>query len=172
MRDRDELALADALISASRALVAVAARSVAGAGGDVTLPQYRALVVLASRGPQGVADLAGSLDVNPSTATRMCDRLVRKGLVTRARDEIDRREVKLDLTDEGRGLVHQVMDRRREDVQALLSAIPDGSRRALVSSLQVLARAVGETPDLHWAPGWPGSVGSDGSSDGARGAVI
>ena len=64
----------DAVIGASRALVAIAARSLGAAGQDVTLPQYRALVVLASRGPQRVIDLAGFLDVNASTATRMCDR--------------------------------------------------------------------------------------------------
>ena len=57
----------------------------AHAGEEVTLPQYRALVVLASRGPQRIVDLAGFLDVTASTATRMCDRLVRKGLVRRQR---------------------------------------------------------------------------------------
>jgi hypothetical protein len=40
--------LIDALLSASRAMVAIAARSLAGLDADVTLPQYRALVVLAS----------------------------------------------------------------------------------------------------------------------------
>ncbi|MGH3283480.1 MAG: MarR family winged helix-turn-helix transcriptional regulator [Streptosporangiaceae bacterium] len=71
--------LVDTVLAASRALVAVAARSLAAAGDEVTLPQYRALVVLAARGPQGTAELAAALAVNPSTATRMCDRLVRKG---------------------------------------------------------------------------------------------
>lgn len=154
--------LTEAIIVASRAMVAIATRSLAAADQDVTLPQYRTLVVLAYGGSTRLADLASHLSVSPSTATRMCDRLVRKGLVTRARDEIDRREVKLDLTGDGRDLVQQVMNRRREDVQTILSAIPDGTRRPLVSSLQVLARAVGETPDLHWAPGWPGSDGTDG----------
>jgi DNA-binding MarR family transcriptional regulator len=172
--------LTEAIIVASRAMVAVATRSLAAADHDVTLPQYRTLVVLAYGGSKRLADLASHLSVSPSTATRMCDRLVRKGLVTRARDEIDRREVKLDLTEEGRNLVHQVMDRRREDVQTLLSAIPTGSRRALVASLQVLARAVGEAPDLHWAPGWPagtdsadGAASPDGavSSDGTAGVL-
>ena len=37
---------------ASRALVGVAARSLAGVGEEVTLPQYRMLVLLCSRGPQ------------------------------------------------------------------------------------------------------------------------
>ena len=45
------------------------------------MTQYRTLVVLASRGPQSAAALAEAVDVTPPTATRMCDRLVRKGLV-------------------------------------------------------------------------------------------
>src|ERR1700758_5540342 len=77
--------LVDTVLAASRALVAVAARSLAAAGDEVTLPQYRALVVLAARGPQGTAELAAALAVNPSTVTRMCDRLVRRGLVRRHR---------------------------------------------------------------------------------------
>ena len=73
----------DAVLGASRALVAVAARSLANVGEDVTLAQYRVLVVLASRGPQRLADLATALAVDRSTATRMCDRLVRKRLIGR-----------------------------------------------------------------------------------------
>jgi DNA-binding MarR family transcriptional regulator len=155
--------LTEAIIIASRAMVAIATRSLAAADQDVTLPQYRTLVVLAYGGNTRLADLASHLSVSPSTATRMCDRLVRKGLVSRARDEIDRREVKLELTDSGRNLVTQVMDRRREDVQTILSAIPDQSRPALVGSLLLLAKAVGEAPDLHWAPGWPGAEGAEGA---------
>ena len=73
----------DAFVSASRALVAVAARSLAGLGEDVTLPQYRVLVELASKGPRRSGDLALALTVNPSTASRMIERLVRKSLVRR-----------------------------------------------------------------------------------------
>ena len=46
--DRDELV--DAVLGASRALVAVAARSLATLADDVTLAQYRVLVELAARG--------------------------------------------------------------------------------------------------------------------------
>ena len=75
--------LVDAVLNASRVLVAIAARSLADVGEEVTLTQYRSLVVLASRGPQGVAALAEAVSVAPPTASRMCDRLVKKGLVTR-----------------------------------------------------------------------------------------
>src|SRR5947209_15436601 len=70
--------LVDAVLGASRALVAVAARSLGDLAEDVTLAQYRVLVELAARGPQRVAELAGVLGVERSTATRMCDRLVRQ----------------------------------------------------------------------------------------------
>src|ERR1700749_5224155 len=73
--------LVDAVLGASRALVAVAARSLANVAEDVTLAQYRVLIVLAARGPQRLADLATALGVDRSTATRMCDRLGRKRLV-------------------------------------------------------------------------------------------
>ena len=100
--------LVDTVLAASRALVAVAARSLAAAGDEVTLPQYRALVVLAARGPQGTAELAAALAVNPSTATRMCDRLVRKGLIRRHRQPGDRRAIRIALTAPGRDLVAEV----------------------------------------------------------------
>ena len=90
-----------AIILASRVMVAIAVRSLAGNPDDVTLPQYRTLVELTFGGPRRLADLAEALSVSPSTATRMCDRLVRKELVSRTRDELDRREVKLAITGPG-----------------------------------------------------------------------
>jgi DNA-binding MarR family transcriptional regulator len=84
-------AVVDAVLLASRALIAIATQSLGQAAEDTTLAQYRALVVLASRGPQRMSDLSQALGVAPSTAGRMCDRLVRKGLARRQRDRADRR---------------------------------------------------------------------------------
>src|SRR5664279_4938853 len=78
---------------ASRALVGVAARSLSALEPDVTLPQYRALVLLRSRGDQNVSALADALGVHPSTATRLCDRLLKKGFIDRATSSGSRREV-------------------------------------------------------------------------------
>src|SRR5579862_8947891 len=57
----------DALLTASRVLVAVAARSLAEHEAEVSLQQYRALVVLGSRGAQRPVDLPQALSVDPST---------------------------------------------------------------------------------------------------------
>src|SRR5438132_13258844 len=81
----------DGVLRASRVLVAVAARSLVGVDRDVTLPQFRALVVLASRGPLNPGAFADALGVHVSTATRMCDRLVAKGRMRREVPRTQRR---------------------------------------------------------------------------------
>ncbi len=146
--------LTEAIILASRAMVGIAVRSLAGAGQEVTLPQYRTLVVLSYGGSSRLADLAANLGVSPSTATRMCDRLVRKGLITRSRDDLDRREVNLTITPPGRAVVEAVIERRRGEVRDMLRAIPLDARPELVTSLQLLSVAAGESPETHWMPGW------------------
>lgn len=144
----------DAVIGASRALVAIAARSLAGFEEHVSLAQYRALVVLCSRGPQRVADLSKLLDVTPSTATRMCDRLVRKHLATRRREAGDRRRVRIAVTDAGRALVDEVTDRRRREVARILRELPVESREQLIAALRSFSNAAGEVPEQSWSPGW------------------
>src|ERR1700759_329969 len=83
--------IVDAVLTASRTLVAVATPPLGAAAEHTTLPQYRMLVVLASRGPQRMVDLAAALDVAPSTAGRMTDRLGRQQLGRRHRAPGDRR---------------------------------------------------------------------------------
>lgn len=146
--------MVDAVLTASRVLVAVAARSLADAGEEVTLTQYRALVVLASRGPQGVAALAQVVGVTPPTASRLSDRLVRKGLVDRRIDEHDRRQVRLALTATGRELIDTVTRRRRREIAALLAAVPTESREAVIAALRHLAAGAGEVPEQDWSTGW------------------
>lgn len=144
----------DAVLHASRALVAVAARSLAVVADDVTLPQYRALVLLAGQGPQGTAALAASLGVSPSTVTRMCDRLVRKGLVRRRVASRDRRQVRLGLTEAGRRVVAEVTAHRRAEIARIVSAIPATGRRELAAALSAFAESAGELRDQDWAVGW------------------
>jgi DNA-binding MarR family transcriptional regulator len=146
----------DTVLAASRALVAVAARSLAAAGEEVTLPQYRALVVLAARGLQGTADLAAVLAVNPSTATRMCDRLVRKGLVRRHRQAGDRRTVRITLTAAGRDLVTEVTRLRRAELARLLAALPPDQHQPVIAAFRAFAAAAGELPQQGGALGWGG----------------
>jgi DNA-binding MarR family transcriptional regulator len=147
-------AIVDAVLNASRVLVAVAARSLGDVAEEVTLTQYRTLVVLASRGPQSLAELADAVDVTPPTATRMCDRLIKKGLIMRRHERGDRRLIRLTLAKDGRELVDAVTQRRRTEISHLMEAIPLDQQAALVDSLRRLTAAAGEVPEQDWSTGW------------------
>ena len=144
----------DAVLSASRVLVAVAARSLSDIAEEVTLTQYRTLVVLASRGPQNLVGLAEAVAVTPATATRMCDRLVKKKLIVRQSEQDDRRQVRLALTKKGLKLVGTVTDRRRREIEVILSAIDPEEQTVLVQALGQFAAAAGEVPEQDWSIGW------------------
>jgi DNA-binding MarR family transcriptional regulator len=144
----------DAVLSASRVLVAVAARSLADVAEEVTLTQYRTLVVLASRGPQNLAGLAEAVGVTPATTTRMCDRLVRKDLIRRRTERDDRRHLRVMLTEKGRALVDAVTDRRRREIERIMNEIPPEEQVVLIQALGRLATAAGEVPEQDWSSGW------------------
>ncbi len=143
----------DAVLRASRVLVSVAVRSLADAGHDVTLPQYRALVVLASRGPRRPTELADALAVHPSTITRLCDRLVARRLVRRAASTQSRREVVITLMPSGKRLVDAVTARRRAEISDIVARIPLPERATMVRALHALGDAAGEPADASWFTG-------------------
>lgn len=144
----------EAAVTASRALVGLAARSLADSHEDVTLPQYRMLVVLRTRGPQQASALASALGVAAPTATRMCDRLTKKGLISRRTNRRDRRQVTLRLTERGERLLDDVTEHRRAQIASLLTTLPRDRHPALVEAFQLFARAAGELADADWAAGW------------------
>lgn len=118
------------------------------------MPQYRALVVLAAQGSMRAGDLAEVLGVHPSTATRLCDRLVDRHLVRRAVDRTNRRETLIALSKRGRDLVDKVTDVRRRDIRAIVERIPEDSRGAAVAALRAFADAAGEPSQAAWTLGW------------------
>ena len=146
----------DSVLQASRALVAVAARSIARVDAAVTLPQYRTLVVLAARGPLNVRSLARELDVHPSTATRMCDRLVERHLIGRETSRTSRREVTVWLMPAGRQLLTRVTSVRKRDIRRIVAKVQAPLRDAMIEALQSFSDAAGEVPDQAWAAGWEG----------------
>lgn len=133
-----------AILTASRVLVGVSARSLADVEDTVTLTQFRTLVVLDGHGVMNLNRLADLLGVNSSTAMRMIDRLLAADLVTRQDNPANRREVLLDLTDQGRDLVQRVSDTRRAEIARIVKAMPASERSELVNALRAFADAAGE----------------------------
>jgi len=132
------------LLTASRVLVGVAARSLGETEGHVTVTQFRTLVVLSAHGPLKQGSLADLLGVNASTAQRMVDRLEAAGLVERRPNPQSRREVVLTTTSEGQSVVDRVTDRRRRELRTIVRRMPAEDRSAVVDALRAFADAAGE----------------------------
>ncbi|MDX3641780.1 MarR family winged helix-turn-helix transcriptional regulator [Streptomyces sp. MB09-02B] len=143
-----------AVLTASRLLVAISARSLAAVEERVTLPQFRMLVVLSVRGATKLVVLADQLQVAPSTAMRMVDRLIAAGLADRQTNPDNRRETLLRLTDEGRRAVEEVMTRRRAELATVVERLAPRQRAALVDALTAFNAAGGE-------PAAPATDGAD-----------
>jgi DNA-binding MarR family transcriptional regulator len=146
--------LVTALLTASRVLVGVSARSLAQVEDAVTVTQFRTLVVLDSHGEINLNRLAELLDVNSSTAMRMIDRLLVADLVTRRDNPTNRREVLLGLTRAGKRIVRQVTTRRRGEITRIATAMPATQRGALIVALRAFAEAAGEPDPGLSALGW------------------
>src|SRR4051812_29436176 len=127
MDELDELA--GVFVASSRALAGIAIRSLEASPVAVTAPQHRVLVLLAD-GPMAVGTIAQQLGVNPSNATRVCDRLQRLDLVSRSRSTDDGRAVQVTITPAGRQLVDAVSAHRQREIREILRALSPAQARA------------------------------------------
>lgn len=161
---RDEVT--DAVLAAARVLVGVATKSIAAAEESIGVNQFRALVIIASRGPLHSAALAEAMDLHASNATRTCDRLVAAKLLDRRDNPADRRHLLLSLTKKGHRLVDGVMNRRRTLIADILTKMPAGDQHQLAAVLNQFAQAGGEPAEKDlWAVGW--TTAADGEQPGA-----
>lgn len=141
----------DAVTAGSRVLVGIAARSLDRSGADITLAQCRALVSVAQRGPMNLVSLAEVLDVNPSTASRMCDRLVAKGLLERDRVEGG---VSLAPSREGMRVIQAITRARRHELQKIVRKLSGSEQEELLRCMEAFRLAAGEVGEGDWAFGW------------------
>lgn len=147
-------AATDAVLTLSRALIGVAAHSLAATETHVTLPRYRALVALNMTGEQNVGALAELLGLHASTVTRLCDRLVAAGYIERRTSHQSRREVTVVLNERGRALVRAETARRRRAIRDIVGRLDQRTQLEIIDGLSALA-GVAETERGHaWKLGW------------------
>ena len=74
----------------------------------LSIDMWRVLAALSDHGRRQV-DLAGMTSIDASTISRMVTRLMHKGLVKRSRSRANGREVVVELTARGKGLVDRLI---------------------------------------------------------------
>jgi DNA-binding MarR family transcriptional regulator len=113
----------------------------------LTFSQWTVLMALREWGQSTAAELARNICHDAGSLTRMLDELEDRGLVARARSEIDRRVVTLTLTAQGLGMVESLLPRVVEFWNRLLSTFSHLEIKTLVTLLSRLVAAASQERD-------------------------
>lgn len=124
----------------------------------LSVAQCYSLEAVGTQGQMTLNELADSLYITASTASRTVDELVRKGLVERRQDAADRRAVCLTLTPQGHALFNALRQHLVQQQMAILQQIDPKSRGDVLTALQQLSQAI-KDPSCCAVPFiWDGSI--------------
>ncbi|WP_415777776.1 MarR family winged helix-turn-helix transcriptional regulator, partial [Kerstersia gyiorum] len=104
----------------------------------LTLPQLLAMQALREHAPMQGSQLAQAMNLTQATITTILDRLEKKGLVRRRRDEHDKRRVWIELTDAGITLMQNSPACLQEQFVQRFDGLPGWEQAVLLASLQRL----------------------------------
>ena len=109
----------------------------------VGLPTLRALQSLERLGPSLVTELGDDLDLVPSSASRLSDRLAEAGLITRTVAPHNRRATILELTDAGQAILDEVVAKRAEQFRRVSEHMSSREREHLLRGAAAFTAAYG-----------------------------
>jgi len=129
--------------------LARAARGVPWTDEHITLPQLRALSLLAAH-KEGLSgrDLAACLRVRPSAITPLVDRLVERGYVRRQEDRTDRRITRMLVTADGIAVLELMLAGQRAFMRELLGTLDEAELAAVNRAFEVLSVGLQRMVDI------------------------
>jgi DNA-binding MarR family transcriptional regulator len=130
--------IAQLLAETRRALMRSKPRPPSKAMADFTFAQGRSLWIITRHEPCTLSELSERMNVRPSTASELVERLVVAGFVTRTADPQDRRTIRLKLTRKGHALHQKYQAREREQTRELIEKLTPQQRKAMNSALKTL----------------------------------
>ena len=133
---------ADTLAAELRVSLMKAARRLRAQKSDAELSdaQYSVLAVIDRQGPSTPRTLATVERVQPPSMTKILAALSDRGLIHRATDPADGRQVIVDLTPLGRDSVRETRRRRNAWLAERLAELSEDERAVLASASQILRR--------------------------------
>lgn len=135
-------ALGDALVTAMDQTISRYQRSLRHAieqaeGPErLTMPQLRCLQAITADGTALTTQLARQMNVAVPTMTSMIDGLTERGLVGRHPDPVDRRQVRIVMTDEGRAVLTRYQEIVHARLRMLLAHLTVAQKKRLLAAME------------------------------------
>jgi MarR family 2-MHQ and catechol resistance regulon transcriptional repressor len=130
------------LMRASRSVLARIEPALAARG--LTPTQLGVLEALLHKGAMTHRELGRKVLTSAGNMTDVVDKLERRGLVCRTRDAVDRRAVRVDLTDQGRAMIQDLFPRHAADIARAMAGLPPEELRRLGALLRALGMAAAQ----------------------------
>ena len=107
---------------------------------NLTSAQIKLLTCFSNKAELTMTELSNNLAVSMPTMTAMVDRLVNSNMVERERNNIDRRVVRVKLTDAGEKILKKLVRIRRKEMEKILKNLSEEEMNAYLTSIEVVAR--------------------------------
>ncbi len=114
----------------------------------ITIPQLICLWEISQRGPVPLGELTKNVFLNKSTVTGIVDRLEKRNLVRRNRISVDRRQIHVEITEEGLAFLEQAPTPLQEKFQKKFAELDLNEREDIMKSIDRIV----ELMDLDDAP--------------------
>lgn len=110
--------------------------------GALSVAEYKAMSVITAIRSCSVQDVGTQLGFTKSGATRIVNRLEKKGFITKERSEQDNRVCCLEPTLQGQTSLKNATQEFTASIEVVLNAMPKDQRANLSESLGVMAKAI------------------------------
>ena len=107
---------------------------------NLTSAQIKLLTCFSNKAELTMTELSNNLAVSMPTMTAMVDRLVNSKMVERERDDMDRRVVRVKLTDAGEKILKKLVRIRRKEMEKILMNLSEGEMESYLTSIEVVAQ--------------------------------
>lgn len=114
---------------------------------DLTLIEINTIIVIGPEGMKSMSEIANSLGVTLGTPTVTIDRLISKGYVERKRDEVDRRQVFVSLSESGIHVYNSVVGLRKSITEKIFSILTPGEIKELIAMMSKINDKYSEVLD-------------------------
>lgn len=109
-------------------------------GGELSVPQFRALVYLDRHPGSPLLAVAAHVGLTPPSMSKLIDGLIARRLVSRQKSAADRRCITLSLTTQGRSTLERARRHTKVRLAEALETLAVAERATVMEALAVLRR--------------------------------
>lgn len=118
---------------------------------DLTLPEFRSLAFINRAPGCSLNEVAEHIGLEPPSASKLVDSLVRRGLVSRQEDSDDRRRIRLSILPKGKTSIDAAFEHTREFLAERLAHLSESQSHELLQAIETLKEAFAGEPLIHSA---------------------